>query len=181
LKTQVYAIPSPKADFVPHEWAADIAWLHIAAQEKHAALPIDTSWLRQMRDGSMKKQIALWVLIFFGSAGIFSGMSILTSVDTSHIVQSKIEQVVPTPSLAMEPKPVTVIEPPLATPPALKLDAVIYNNPADWVVWINGEKHLPGAEKNHLTMLDVSPQSVLVHWQDGKAEQRMTLNLIPQH
>ncbi len=175
LNIQLIAIASPKTAHIPAEWAADVAWLQVAAQEKHAAMPIDTSWLKQMRDGSMKKQIALWVLIFFGSAGIFSGMSILTNVDSG-------QQVHPAsaPSLAMEPvKPVSVVEPPLPTPPELKLNAVIYNNPQDWVVWINGVKHLPGEDKQHLTMLDVSPQTVLVHWQDGKAEQRITLNLVP--
>ncbi len=175
LQTQLITIASPKAAHVPAEWAADIAWLQVAAQEKDAAMPIDTSWLKQMRSGSMKRQIALWVLIFFGSAGIYSGMSILTNVDGGQSVHAT-----PVPSLAMEPiKPVSMAEPPLVTPPELKLNAVIYNNPQDWVVWINGEKHVPGDIKNHLTMLDVSPQSVLVHWQDGKAEQRISLNLVP--
>jgi hypothetical protein len=103
-------------------------------------------------------------------------MSILTGVDQSQHAQA------PVPSLAMEPpKPVSEVIPqaPLATPPELKLEAVIYNSPQDWVVWINGEKHVPGDVKNHLTMLDVSPQSVLVNWQDGKAQQRITLNLVP--
>ena len=175
LKTQIITITSPKAAHVPAEWSADIAWLQVAAQEKHAALPIDTRWLKQIRDGSMKRNIALWVLIFFGSAGIYSGMSILTGVDSSQTTHAE-----PAPSLAMEPvKPVTLVEPPLASPPALKLNAVIYNSPQDWVVWINGEKHIPGDIKNNLTMLDVSPQSVHVHWQEGKAEQQMTLNLVP--
>lgn len=177
LNTQVIAIVSPKTAHVPPEWAADIAWLHVAAQEKHAALPMDTSWLRQMRDGSMKKQIAVWVLLAFGSAGIFSGMSILTGVGNSaHVATAPVQITEPV-------KPVSMIAPepeaPLATPPALTLNAVIYNSPNDWVVWINGEKHVPGIEKNHLTLLDVSPQHVSVHWQDGKAEQQMTLNLVP--
>ncbi|MBY0429109.1 MAG: hypothetical protein K2Q32_07810 [Alphaproteobacteria bacterium] len=175
MKAQIITSASPKAAHVPPEWTADIAWLHVAAQEKDAAMPVDTTWLKQLRDGSMKRQIALWVLIFFGSAGIYSGMSILTNVDGGQVVRPA-----PVPSLAMEPiKPVSVVEPPLATPPVLKLNAVIYNSPQDWVVWINGEKHVPGDVKNNLTMVDVSPQSVLVHWQEGKAEQQMTLNLVP--
>ncbi|MDX1922896.1 MAG: hypothetical protein SFW65_07195 [Alphaproteobacteria bacterium] len=173
---QLIAIPSPKTAHVPHEWAADIAWLHIAAQEKHAALSIDTSWLRQMRDGTMKKQIAVWVLMVFGSAGIFGGMSILTNVGKS-------EHAAAVPAVIETIKPVSQLPPeaPLATPPQLTLNAVIYNNPQDWVVWINGEKHVPGQTINHLTMLDVSPQSVSVHWKDGKAEQQITLNLLPAH
>lgn len=140
-------------------------------------MPMDTSWLRQMRDGSMKKQIAVWVLLAFGSAGIFSGMSILTGVGNSaHVANAPVQMTKP-------PKPVSMVVPepeaPLATPPALTLNAVIYNSPNDWVVWINGEKHVPGTVTNHLTMLDVSPQHVSVHWQDGKAEQQMTLNLVP--
>ncbi len=172
--TQVVAIASPKAAHVPVEWAADITWLHIAAQEKHSALPIDTGWLRQMRDGIMKKQIAVWVLLAFGSAGIFSGMSILTSVGNS-------EHAAAVPAVIEPVKPVSQLQPeaPLATPPQLTLNAVIYNSRQDWVVWINGEKHLPGETTHHLTMIDVSPQSVSVHWQDGKAEQQMTLNLVP--
>ena len=175
LKTQLITIASPKATHVPAEWAADIAWLQVAAQEKDAAMPIDTGWLKQIRDGSMKRNIAVWVLVIFGGAGIYSGMSILTNVDAGQSVHP-----LPVPSLAMEPiKPVSVVEPPLATPPALKLNAVIYNNSHDWVVWINGQKHVPGDIKNNLTMIDVSPQSVLVHWQEGKAEQQITLNLVP--
>ena len=178
LQTQLITIASPKTAHVPAEWAADIAWLQVAANEKDAAMPVDTSWLKQMRSGTMKRQIALWVLIFFGSAGIYSGMSILTNVDGAQTTHSETA-----PSLAMEPpKPVSVVEPvvePAATPPALKLNAVIYNTPQDWVVWINGEKHIPGDIKNHLTMLDVSPQRVMVHWQEGTAEELMTLNLVP--
>ncbi|NDE89573.1 MAG: hypothetical protein EB059_00320 [Alphaproteobacteria bacterium] len=173
LNVQVIAIATPTVETVPPEWSADIAWLHVVARAKHAAMPIDPPWLRQRRDGGMKKQIALWVLIVFGGAGIFSGMSILTKVD------EPAAQVHSVPSLAMEPvKPMTKIEPPLPVPPELKLDAVIYNSPQDWVVWINGEKHVPGIIKNHLTLLDVSPQSVEVQWQNGKVEQQITLNLV---
>jgi hypothetical protein len=187
MNVQLVALSPPKQNSVPPEWGADIAWLSVAGSQKNAVMPIDPEWRREIRDGSMKKNIALWVLLLFGSAGVYSGMSMLMQVSDAAPLSTSVPMVAP---VIEDTKPVTQIEPPielqvvgpiappLPTPPTLKLQAVLYHAPHDWSVWINGEKHVPGEVKDHLTLLHVSSNAVRVLWQDGAAEKQFSLNLI---
>jgi hypothetical protein len=148
LQVQIYALEAPHASMVPPEWSADIAWMSTAARQKHAVLPIHPQWLKERRDSVMKRQIALWALIGFGSAGIYSGMTMLVNVGHKE-----------PPLMAAEPiAAAKAFEP----PPQLNLEAVLYNGPQDWAVWINGEKRMPGDDSGAYKIVDVTPAEVRV-------------------
>ncbi len=161
-----------QAENIPSQWVADIMWLYRAALKKYPVMPVDIDWLKQRRHGRMKNRVVLWGLVLLGCVGLSAGVWMLDRWNSLPMLQPA--QV---PLLAMELA--TPVEPPSTPAPTLKLEAVIYNSPQDWVVWINGEKHDSGHTNDYLTVLEVSPQSVQVHWQNEKSELRTTLTLVP--
>jgi hypothetical protein len=171
LQTQVYPIAAPKGELVPPEWGADIAWLATAAGHKKPVMPFEPGWLRMQRTSMWKRQIALWVLLFFGSAGIYSGVNILSQPG---IVTP------PPPASAPQAHSENTPPPAEATPPVLRVDAIIYNGPEDWVVWINGEKHVPGGASGQLKVVDVSARHVTVRWQEADAREDIVLDIAPK-
>lgn len=152
-RVQIYALTNSHAALVPPEWAADIAILSSAARQKHAEAPVHPLWLKERRDSVLKRQIAMWVLMLFGGAGIYSGMSILTHAGRKETPPPA--QIAPVTELKKESRP------------ALKLDAVLYNGPEDWAVWINGEKHMPGETGGAYKIVNVAPDGILVRWNSG--------------
>ena len=153
-RVQIYALTTSHAALVPPEWTADIAILCAAARQKHAEAPVHPLWLKQRRDSVFKRQIAMWVLTLFGCAGIYSGMAILTRANKPEAPPPA--QIAPVSEVKPEPLP------------ALKLDAVVYNGPEDWAVWINGEKHTPNeAGGGMYKIVNVAPDGILVHWNSG--------------
>lgn len=170
MNVQLYVLDAPRGEIVPPEWASDIAWLALAARQREATLPLSPYWLKQRRESQWKRRIALWVLLFFGSAGIYSGASILTKSMVHEPEQAPVATPVPLQTSKLEEVP-----PPPAPPPQLALDAVIYNGPTDWAVWINGEKHDPENLGGSYKVVGVTPAEVTVLWQDGQHSENLTL------
>lgn len=170
---QLYALDAPAPGIVPPEWAADIAWLAMAAAQNHSAMSVEPAWLRQRHHSFLSRKLAMIALLCFGSAGVYTGVSLLTKPATQ-------EEITP-PALMLPAEPEPRVEAPPAPPPAppdMKLEAVIYNNPQDWAVWIDGQKYVPQSETGGaVTVVDVSPGEVLVRWQQGETAKEIPLTL----
>lgn len=157
---QLYALDTPQAALVQPEWAADVAWLSVAAAQDHASLPLNPVWLRQRSISSAMRQYASIVLLCFGCLGIFTGVSLLTK-------QQKAE---PPAAFVVDPQLHSALpQPQPKAPPDLTLEAVLYHGSDDWVVWINGDKHAAhdAGKAAAFQLVDVTPQAVLVRWDDG--------------
>jgi hypothetical protein len=145
----------PHKGAIPVEWESDIAWMAIAARQKYVVMPVMPPWLTQRHDFSWKRQVASWILLLLGCAGIYAGSNTLLPLYASQEKDTAI----------INESPLQTVE----APASLKLDAIIYNGPADWAVWINGQKHAPDMKDAALKIIDINSKQVVVRWQNNQS------------
>ncbi len=172
-RVRVIALEAPTASHansagVPPAFELDLALLARVAGRRKPALPFAPDWLKSRHNRLVLREDVSILMFVFGVAGLAFGL--ITLFKPPKIVQIP----APAPLMAMEqpaaPKPVEPM-------PPMKLDAVIYNGPNDWTVWINGDAYRPGETKNDITVVDASAQDAHVKWQKGDARQEVFLNL----
>jgi hypothetical protein len=58
----------------------------------------------------------------------------------------------------------------------LRLNAIFYYGPGDWVFWLGKRRWMPGSDEPHLHVMSVGPDEVRLEWQGGKdAPREITL------
>lgn len=61
----------------------------------------------------------------------------------------------------------------------IRLGAVLYFGPNDWVLWLQGEKWTPETARDDLQVLDVAEDHVRLLWQKNKGEKAVEILLKP--
>lgn len=181
---QVIALEPPKPDLVPDVWALDLALLARLAKMQKRLLPFSPDWLKGRQSRFNLRQDVSTLMFVFGLAGIAFGLE--TLYGPSFFTNKKKDETEASASVApvAVPAPVPVAAPPpeppkpeveAPKPPDLKLDALMYNSPQDWAVWINGRKYTPEDNSGPLVIEDVSEASVRVLWQQGESQKEYIL------
>lgn len=89
-------------------------------------------------------------------------------------------------ALEVEIPVVTIKEP--QQYPSFYLSSVLYRSPKDWLLWMNNNKYSPKKRPSEVTLLSISPRSVVFSWkpeyiQQAKMrfEQKLVDKTIPKH
>lgn len=189
---QLVALEPPRPDLVPEAWGLDVALLARLAGQKKRYLPFTPDWLKGRHQRFILRQDVSILMFVFGCAGIAFGLETLlgpkfftqgkapTEVALSQPSAAPVVPVIaPPPASVSAPAPVELEKPAseLIAPPDLKLEAIMYNSPQDWAVWINGKKYTPEDSEGAITIEDVSDDAVRVLWQQGESRKEIMLKL----
>ncbi|MBI3419942.1 MAG: hypothetical protein HY053_07415 [Proteobacteria bacterium] len=160
LECRVVALKAAQAGLVPPDWEADMAWTAQAAEQKMPLVPLVPFWMKQRAGLRLLQKVAFLLMMAFGMAGIFMGSQIMF-----------------TPKPVPPPAPLPVQNRVQVTkPPELHLDALIYNSPEDWSVWISGQKYTATAPSlRNVRVTSISAQGVAVRWEQGAEAQDYVL------
>lgn len=75
------------------------------------------------------------------------------------------------------PKHAAVVEPHQATD-VLHLSAIVYHDPADWRIWLNGRRFTPSSRSGAIELVEVGPDAVWLLWH-GRGQPAAPVQLRP--
>ncbi len=167
LDCRLVVLKAPQAGLVPPEWEADIVWAAQATKQNLPLVPLVPFWMKERSARDRVRQVVVVLLMLFGMAGIYMGSSIMFRPKTAPApVKVEAPPTPPAARIVVEEKPPA----PPSPPPAPRLDALVYNGPEDWSVWLDGVKFTASAPVvGDLRVTAITPESVGVRWEkDGQ-------------